>query len=1201
MSQRSDRSLLLGILALQNDLLTRDQLIEAMNAWAAAKDRPLGEILVARQALDQEHRQLLEQLLDVHVRRHGSVEHSMAACELTSSVRSALAQVADVEVQATLSVWQQPATSAPSSTAAAPTGRRSAASDHIRYRVLRPHAKGGLGEVFVAEDLELHREVALKEIQRQHADQDASRGRFVLEAEITGGLEHPGIVPVYGLGTYADGRPFYAMRFIKGDNLKHACARFHESGARFDSLEFRQLLGRFIDVCNAVGYAHSRGVLHRDLKPGNIMLGEFGETLVVDWGLAKVVSHTDSSDERPMLVPASGSSVAETMQGMAIGTPAYMSPEQALGKVTELGPSTDVYSLGATLYALLTNRPPIVDDDLATVLHKVMAGDIPPPRDVNSAIPEPLEAICRKAMALEPTERYATALALASDVEQWLADEPVSCFVEPWAVRAARWTRRHRVLVAAAVAVTVVLIASLAAGLTLVTRHSQQLAREKDKTDAANLQLADSNRKLEQSNVQERAARAAADEQRASAERSAEAVRMVLTFFEEQVLAAARPETQAGGLGINVTVRAAIDAAEPKIAASFPDEPLVEGSIRNTVGITYQYLGLTDLAIRQFERSVELMRATLGPDHPNTLTCMNCLASSYALAGQFEKALPLLEETLERKKASLGPDHPSTLLSMHNLAASYRNARQFEKALPLLEETLTLQKVNLGPDHPNTLQSMQNLACAYADSDQLGKALPLWEATLELMKAHAGPNHPDTLNCMTSLASGYRNAGQLEKALPLWEATLDLMKAHLGPDHPETLNCMNNLASAYLASNQLVRALPLWEESLQLTKAKLGPDHPTTLTTMSSLAWGYLHTGQSDKAVPLLEEALQLAKAKLGPDHSDTLSIMNNLAEGYRVSGQFDKALPLFQESLQLTKARLGPDHPNTLTCLNNLAGGYRDSGQLEKALSLWEENLEIVKAKLGPDHPTTLTCINNLATGYADAGQLEKALPLSEQAAQGVERVRFRHEYADRIIPNTIATYEKAQQFAQADQWRRKWLQFVKAQAGAESTAYAAELAAYGMSLLWRADCAAAETVLRECVVIREKSAPDDWRTLNTKSMLGGALLGQAKQLQATDAAAAAAKFTAAEPLLVQGYEGMQQRADKIPPESKSRLSEALQRLVDLHTAWGKPEEAARWHQKLDEVKAAEAKAATPAAADAAESSTVPAQVEPAPKDKKE
>ena len=248
-----------------------------------AKHRSLGELLVERGALDPEHRRLLDALIDRQLARHGTAEQSLAALDPSSRARRLLAKVADPDVQASLAALPA-AADADRTISFRPT------EAGPRYRVLRPHAEGGLGEVFVAEDQELHREVALKEIKKEYAREEVSRGRFVQEAEITGGLEHPGIVPVYGLGTYADGRPFYAMRFIKGDNLKAAIERFHATEpVRFDSLEFRQLLGRFVDVCQAVAYAHSRGVLHRDLKPGNIMLGKFGETLVVDWGLAKVV------------------------------------------------------------------------------------------------------------------------------------------------------------------------------------------------------------------------------------------------------------------------------------------------------------------------------------------------------------------------------------------------------------------------------------------------------------------------------------------------------------------------------------------------------------------------------------------------------------------------------------------------------------------------------------------------------------------------------------------------------------------------------------------------------------------------------------------------------------------------------------------------------------------------------------------------
>ncbi len=221
----------------------------------------------------------------------------------------------------------------------------------------------------MALDEELNREVALKEIQGKHADNLESRSRFLIEAEVTGGLEHPGIVPVYGLGQYPDGRPYYAMRFIRGQSLKEAAALFHKAdaanpnrdpGAR--EIELRQLLNHVLNVCNAMAYAHARGVIHRDLKPANIMLGAFGETLVVDWGLAKTLNETAfpalEEPSMPPLRPLSGSVRSETLYGSTIGTPQFMSPEQAAGLLDEMGPPSDIYSLGATLYAVLTGEPP---------------------------------------------------------------------------------------------------------------------------------------------------------------------------------------------------------------------------------------------------------------------------------------------------------------------------------------------------------------------------------------------------------------------------------------------------------------------------------------------------------------------------------------------------------------------------------------------------------------------------------------------------------------------------------------------------------------------------------------------------------------------------------------------------------------------------------------------------------------------------
>jgi tetratricopeptide (TPR) repeat protein/tRNA A-37 threonylcarbamoyl transferase component Bud32 len=327
-----------------------------------------------------------------------------------------------------------------------------------RFVILRPHARGGLGEVFIARDEELEREVALKEIQERHADQVESRERFLKEARVTGALEHPGIVPVYGLGTYADGRPFYAMRFIRGDSLKDSIVAFHHPAQKTQSpsersLALRQLLGRFIAVCNAIAYAHSQGVLHRDLKPANIMLGKFGETLVVDWGLAKILGETVIEATASALVRSGD--VALTQEGRVLGTPAYMSPEQAAGNV-DLGPCSDVYSLGATLYCLLTGQPPFPETKADAVLDRVRHGDFPPPRRINPSVPAALEAVCLKAMALSPQDRYGSPRELAEEIDRWLADEPVKAYPEPWVARMGRWLRRHQAHASAAVAAVLV-------------------------------------------------------------------------------------------------------------------------------------------------------------------------------------------------------------------------------------------------------------------------------------------------------------------------------------------------------------------------------------------------------------------------------------------------------------------------------------------------------------------------------------------------------------------------------------------------------------------------------------------------------------------------------------------------------------------------------------------------------------------------
>ena len=389
------------------------------------------------------------------------------------------------------------------------------AQREMRFQILRPHAEGGIGMISVAVDREFNREVAFKEIKRQFRAQKGARKRFLLEAEVTARLEHPGIVPVYGLGHFQDGRPFYAMRLIRGETLKESIQDFHRKRASTSNrrrrsrraygndVQFRELISRFIDVCFAIEYAHSRGVLHRDLKPGNIMLGQYGETLVVDWGLAKVTGFNDDTSEgesdtvkRPegssdagseslmLLVPATGECLTETNSGSAIGTPDFMSPEQAEGRLNELDTTTDIYSLGATLYQLITGLTPVTAESgesrpvrlrRSEVLERVRTGRFPRPRQVNPDVSPGLEAVCLKAMSLNPEDRYQSAQELLQELRAWMANEPVRAWREPLTVRTRRWVRGHQLAVG--IAVTALLILA-AVSPVMTIQKSQYAARQ---------------------------------------------------------------------------------------------------------------------------------------------------------------------------------------------------------------------------------------------------------------------------------------------------------------------------------------------------------------------------------------------------------------------------------------------------------------------------------------------------------------------------------------------------------------------------------------------------------------------------------------------------------------------------------------------------------------------------------------------------
>jgi serine/threonine protein kinase len=946
-----------------------------------------------------------------------------------------------------------------------PTLNLSGKDEHIgaviagKYKLIEEIGEGGMGSVYMAQQTEpVKRAVAVKVI-KAGMDSKAILARFDAERQALAMMDHPNIARVLDAGATESGRPYFVMELVKGVPITEYC------DAR--KLTPRQRLELFVPVCQAIQHAHMKGIIHRDIKPSNVLVALYDDRpvpKVIDFGVAKAAGQPLT--DRTLM----------TGYGAVVGTPEYMSPEQASFNQVDVDTRSDVYALGVLLYELLTGSTPIDRKSLGKaalmeVLRIVREVEAPRPSAKLSTLntlpsvaanrgTEPaklsklfrgeLDWVLLKALEKDRTRRYDTANGFAADVQRYLAGEAVLAVPPSRAYRLKKFVRRNKGQVIAASLVFFVLAAGMF-GTTwgfVRARKQQTVAHwERDSAEQSKMEARDESRKAYAARVEAEKAKTA-ESNRAEGERqakqqalaeadkakaSAAESRAVLDFFLNQVLAAARPKKLAGGLGVDTTVRAAVDAAESRITESFKHQPLVEAAVRDSLGTTYSFLGEYELSLRQNTRALALRQEKLGPDHPDTLNSMTSLATSYMVTGQSEKSIVMLEQIVRTRQAKLGPDHIDTLMSTHLLANAYLTIRKFDKALPLLEQLVQKRLAKSGPDHPDTLASMNMLAAAYL------------------------------------------SAGKMDKAVPLYEQTLQKMQAKLGPDHPTTLMTMNSLAAVYLMSSRTSQGLRLGEESLQLTRAKLGPDDPNILNSIEMLAMAYFAAGEFQKGLPLCEEALKLTTAKFGPDHPDTLSK------------------------------------------------------------------------------------IDELAIAYQDAGKLDLALPLFERAAVGVEKRQFKPVRTPQVISSTIRAYEGAAQHDKAEAWRRKWLAVVKERSGADSLPYASELASLGSNLLQQKKWTEAETVLRQCLTIREKRQPDVWNTFNTQSMLGEALLGQQK-------------YADAELFLLKGYSGLKQREKTIPPQGNTRLPEALDRLIDLAAATNKPDEAKKWRAERAKYPAEEA-----------------------------
>jgi len=702
----TDRNILFGILAWQCGLLSRAALMEAMYECTIATDgRTLPQLLLDKNLLTDEDCARLNESLERRIRaEQGDVGKTLASFDSVEEVRAELSRIAAAEPGATLAsveavdshavtralmqTLEQPAAGDDLDFDGAPPLEEEATTatanpperEDRRFRVVRKHARGGLGEVFVALDEQLKREVALKQILPKQAENASSRARFLLEAEITGNLEHPGIVPVYALGTGTDGAPYYAMRFIRGASLEDAIARFHESpefanDAGKRAIELRNLLSRFTAVCNTIEYSHSRGIIHRDIKPENIMLGPYGETLVVDWGLAR--SFRDLSDDRETVaddgeaekMPQVSQSVERpTQMGAVVGTPQFMSPEQASGRLDLMGPASDVYSLGATLYCLLTNQPAFTASDVRQLLKDVREGFFDPPRTVNSDVPRGLDAVCRKAMALEPKNRYASARALGEDIERWLADEAVSALPEAPIDAALRWLRRHRTLARAggATLAIVACVAGVAYMREAALRSDLQLALANEETARA------------EADVQRKAAVVAAEHARSQNQLALSTLKNAL--YEIQTSLKNIPAAQTARINMLTKAVAGLsEVAKGLKSSDEADQSLVRAHI--DLGDIFVEVGdesggrATELAEEQFLAAAHAAEKLLGNAERKAQAETDLgdiyqrLGDVCMRRGRFDDGTTWLKKSLDLRER-LSQERPGDAAALHSLALS---------------------------------------------------------------------------------------------------------------------------------------------------------------------------------------------------------------------------------------------------------------------------------------------------------------------------------------------------------------------------------------------------------------------------------------------------------------------------------------------------------------------------------------------------
>jgi len=1041
MSAATDRNLLFGVLAMKLGFVPRDGLVAAMDAWAASPDRSLGELLVERGELGEGERPLLEMAVDKHLAKHGDAGRSVVALGAQSDVRLVAESVKNSNLQSHFSTLDTTTAHAGDTRAGERIGQPSSAEG--RFQILREHAHGGLGKVFVARDGELGRDVALKEIDPRYCEDEDIRARFVLEAEITGSLEHPGIVPVYGLGRHEDGRPFYAMRFIRGESLMDAIKAYHENGTSNRNvssarLAMRRLLSVFVDVCNAVAYAHSRGVIHRDLKPENVMLGPYGETLLVDWGLAKLVDRDqpapkdepesqDAAAPLSTLRPAPVDGSHPTQLGTVIGTPPYMSPEQAAGLVDQLGPASDIYGLGAMLYALLTGRVPFQGKEAADILADVVAGRITPPRKTCPDVPKALEAICLKAMALDPDRRYDSAIDLAADIEGYLADEPVTAWKEPFRLRAARWMRRHRTLVTGAAAATVVAVAALSVSVALLTaandreRAAAQLAQANELTAQRKTEEAAGNLKLARQAIEQYMTQVSEDPRLKVHNLDTlrrDLLKTAREFYEKLVqqepdkpdlradwaaahvrLATITAET--GSMPQAVKLAETAEAIYQDLRRKHPDNGAFLTGLAKTrvrLGMFYKMTGQEEDAKSQFKTAVaEADRLAEGgcqlPDVGAIRADARYQLARFAFqANQHDEAQALLKEAIDIRQRLVEAEPEETMHKSHSgedyrlLGVSYQSCERYEEAMAAITKAADIHGELVAADRVMP-RHLSDLALACECLAMLGDKM-----------SKAGGANDSAAWDPTSVPDAFRKALAIRKTLAdehpeVWQYEHELARSHmLLALHHYRQSKLPESEKDFDAANKIFARLAEQHPRIPLLRSSLG-------STLWHLAYIARCDGRNDEAIATMQKAADTHR-ELAADFREepkyeqwSAALHFHLANWHAEDNRTDKAQAAYEQA-QRAARNLVRNHPKVAKyrvelarvclALGNLAWGRNEP---DAAIDLYGQVVDAIQKPPSaidahaPARQITVTAHWNIAKAHLHARQYPQAFANWEQA----------------------------------------------------------------------------------------------------------------------------------------------------------------------------------------------------------------------------